>query len=180
MALFASTTADTVEYVSRKDPARGDHKPVWVDEKDKSKGEVLTSADIQKFRENGATIFVLKPLDVYLMGTIYDNASVLRGSQDSETIDIHTKTNATNIDAVKYGCVGFENFRVKGDGNPTLKYESEEVMLAGREYRVMKPHLLTAIRDITLIAELADRIKKISEVDTDEEKNSGYRSLPGD
>jgi len=69
MALIAMT----ITYVSDKDPAKK-KTTVFLDPTDPSKGEI-TSSEIG----SDATVFRLRPLDVFLMGYIYDNASELSG-----------------------------------------------------------------------------------------------------
>lgn len=163
MALIALTVADTVEYVSNLDPAKG-KKPVPVDPNDPSKGEI-----IQDVIEEGATVFYLRPLDVFLMGYIYDNASTLSGKQGDDTVGIHTRVNQTNIDAVRHGLSGFKNF-VDKHGNQ-VRFKTQKAVVNGREYEVVHDDIMNMF-GVRLIAELADKIKEISEVSTDEEKNS--------
>ncbi len=152
MALIAMTVADTVEFVSDKDPAKS-KKPVPLDASDPSKGEI-----IRDVIGEGATVFFLKPLDVFLMGYIYDNASTLSGKQDSNEIGIHTRVNQTNIDAVRHGLAGL------------LKPACSSVVVASRCWRI---HFWLPMNmfGIQLIQELATRVKEISEVSAEEEKN---------
>ncbi|WP_113155966.1 hypothetical protein [Nitratireductor sp. OM-1] len=162
MALIAMTVSDTVEHVSVKDPARTVTK-VPVDENDPSKGmrDQVNIAD-------GATKFFLKPLDVFLMGYIYDNASSLSGKEGSDEIGIKTRVNQTNIDAVRHGLAGFQNFL---DAKGThIKFSTVKIAVNGREYEVADDETMKKL-GIRLIQELAARIKEISEVSAEEEKN---------
>lgn len=164
MALIAMTTSDVVEYVSDKDPAKT-KQPVLVDPNDPSKGEIMSDVI-----GDGATVFKLKPLDVFLMGYIYDNASTLSGRQGDDTVGIHTKVNQTNIEAVRHGLVGFTNFPDER-GNP-LRFESGKAVVNGREYDVASDATLKLL-GLRLIQELAGQIKEISEVSKGDEGKSG-------
>lgn len=162
MALIAMTVADTVEFVSDKDPAKS-KKPVPLDASDPSKGEI-----IRDVIGEGATVFFLKPLDVFLMGYIYDNASTLSGKQDSNEIGIHTRVNQTNIDAVRHGLAGFKNFVDKSGSQ--VRFKTQKAVVNGREYEVASDETMNMF-GIQLIQELATRVKEISEVSAEEEKN---------
>lgn len=162
MALIAMTVADTVEHVSDRDPAKK-RTQVPVDPNDPGKG---TREEVTI--EEGATVFYLGPLDVFLMGYIYDNASSLTGKQGDDTVGIQTRVNQTNIDAVRHGLKGFKNF-LDEKGNH-CSFKSKKVTVNGREYEVADDATMQLL-GIRLIQELADRIKEISEVSADEEKN---------
>ncbi|MGK9084928.1 hypothetical protein KXR64_16740 [Brucella intermedia] len=162
MALIAMTVHDTVEHVSDLDPCKKKTK-VPVDPNDPSKG-MKDEVTI----EEGATKFFLKPLDVFLMGYIYDNASSLSGKQGSDEIGIKTRVNQTNIDAVRHGLAGFSNFKdAKGNDIP---FQTVKVQVNGREYEVADDATMSKV-GIRLTQELGARIKEISEVSADEEKN---------
>jgi hypothetical protein len=163
MALIALTVNDAVEYVSDRDPSKVKNN-VPVDPADPKKG---TKIEIEI--KEGATKFFLKPLDVFLMGHIYDNASRLSGKSGSDEVGIHTRMNQTNIDAVRHGLTGFDNF-VDKVGN-AVKFSTKKDVVNGREYDVADDHVLQAL-GIQLIQELATEIKRISEVSAEEEKNS--------
>lgn len=162
MALIAMTVADTISYVSDKDPAKH-KKPVLIDPSDPSKGEIL-SEEVGK----GATKFFLKPLDVFLMAHIYDNASTLSGRQGDDMVGIHTRVNQTNIDAVRHSLTGFENFPDK-KGNQ-VRFSTQKAVVNGREYDVASDETMRHL-GLQLIQELGDKVKEISEVTAEEEKN---------
>jgi hypothetical protein len=163
MALIALTVSDTVEYVSNLDPAKTKVK-VPVDPLDLSKGEVSKTVIGE-----AATTFNLSPLDVFLMGYIYDNASTLSGKQGDDTVGIHTRMNQTNIDTVRHGLRGFTNF-CDAKGNQ-IKFKTQKAVVNGRSYDVVHDDLMNVF-GVRLIAELSDEIKRVSEVMAGEEKNS--------
>ena len=167
--LIAMTTNDTVDYVSDLDPAKV-RTYVPRDEADASKGKI-EKIDLKP----GATVFKLRSLDVFMKGMIYDNSSVLKGSENSNDYGIHTKTNATNIDAVRHGLIGFENF-TDAKGEP-LAFDTQRVVFNGRVYEGASDKVLNLL-GIRLIQELAVQIKKMSEVTAAEEKNSDAASAP--
>lgn len=169
MALISMTTANAVKYVSDLDPAKKSHTD-FLDPKHPEKGgHIIEDIDWDK-----ATVFHLRPLDVFLMGDIYDNAQRLTGKAGEQEVGIHTQMNKTNIDAVRFGLTGFDNFKDgKGKNN---KFETEEVSRSGREYTVATDAMLNLL-GIQLIQELAGKIKEISEVSQAEEKNSVSASL---
>ena len=169
MALIAMTTADAIDYVSDLDPSKRKTK-VLRDQSKPEKG-YIESWDIGP----GATSFRLRALDVFLMGVIYDNASMLQGKEGSNEYGIQTKVNQTNIEAVRHGLIGFTNFRnSKGDA---ITLETQKAVVNGRPYDVVSDKVMNCF-GIRLIQELAMRIKEISEVTPAEEKNSAAESLP--
>lgn len=162
MALIAMTVSDTIEHVSDKDPCKIVTK-VPVDPEDPKKG-LKEKVEIKE----GATKFFLKPLDVFLMGYIYDNASSISGKQGDDQIGIHTRVNQTNIEAVRHGLAGFQNFTDKS-GNQ-IAFKTKKAVVNGREYDVADDDTMAKL-GLRLIQELAEKIKEISEVSADEEKN---------
>lgn len=162
MAIKALTLSDTFEYVSDSDPSKV-RTTVDVDPKDPAKGtkEVVEIKD-------GATVFGLKPLDVFLMGYIYDNASSLTGRQGSEEVGIHTKVNQTNVEAVRFGLAYFKNF--KDDAGNDIKVKTVKASVNGREYDAASDDTIRLLGN-RLVAELALQIKEKSEVGAEAEKN---------
>ena len=163
MAIKALTLSDTFEYVSDQDPSKV-KKKVPVDAADPSKGtkDEITIAE-------GATVFGLKALDVFLMGYIYDNASSLSGKQGSDEVGIHTRMNQTNIDAVRFGLSYFKNFKDPKTGDE-LTVSTVKATVNGREYDAADDQTMQRL-GVRLIAELAEQIKDKSEVSKDTEKN---------
>lgn len=166
--LIAMTTADTVDYVSDLDPAKRKTKTLR-DPANPSKGYV-ESWDIGP----GATTFKLRGLDVYLMSLIYDNASVLQAREGSADYGIQTKINQTNIQAVRHGLIGLDNF-VNAKGN-SIAFTTQTEVVNGRKYDVASDAVMNTM-GVRLIQELATKIKEISEVTPEEEKKSDGASL---
>ena len=169
MALIAMTTSDTEEYVSDRDPCKVKTK-VFNDPEAPAKGFEMQTTILP-----GATKFLLRSLDVFLMGYIYDNASQLTGREGSAEIGINTRVNQTNIDAVRHGLCDVINFADK-TGNQ-VKFKGQKAVVNGRQYEVVHDDIMNML-GITLIAELADKIKSISEVTAAEAKNSDGALLP--
>jgi hypothetical protein len=143
---------------------------VPADPADPSKGEKdLVNID------PGATKFILGTLDVFLMGQIYDNGSNVAQDSDTGEIAVRTRTNATNIDAVRYGLRGWERFP-DTTGND-IAFTAEDRIMGGRKYKAVPDALLNRL-GIRLIRELGSKIKEASEVSQDEEKNSARQSSP--
>lgn len=162
MAIKALVLNQTIDFVSSKDPALT-KKFLPIDPDDISKGEIE-----QEVIEEDATKFKLRPLDVFLMGYIYDTASILSGKQGEADIDIKTRVNATNIDAVRFGLAGIENF-LDAEGKP-IKFRTEKVRVNGREYDAVSDSIMRMF-GVQLVSELAGKIKDISEVTAAQEKN---------
>jgi hypothetical protein len=161
---MAMTTSDIVKYVSFRDPAKT-AKLVPIDP-EKPDGEKRAEWEIGP----NATYFHLAPLDVFLMGHIYDNASTLSGQQGGAEIKIATRVNQTNIDAVRFGLVGLDNFHSDKTGaNVVLK--RIKAVHAGRKYDAVPDEIMTML-GVQLVSELADEIKRMSEVSAAESKNS--------
>ncbi len=154
------TTSDTVDYVSDQDPSK---KKVPQPAKDPNAEPAMTTVI-----EDGATTFKLKPLDVFLMGYIYDNASTLSGKQGTDEVGIHTRMNQTNIECVRHGLAGFVNF-AEAKGNQ-VQFKTQKAVLNGRQYDVVSDEIMNML-GVRLVQELAGEIKKISEVSKAEEKN---------
>jgi hypothetical protein len=164
MALIALTTGDLVKFVSDQDPAKTKTK-VPNDPTDATKGE----KEVESIDYQTATVFYVRPLDVFLMGAIYDGASELTGRQGQEEIGIHTKVNKTNIEAVKFGLSKWENF---ADANgKSVNVKTEKMTRNRREYEVVDDATINML-GIQLVQELANKIKSISEVSKVALKNS--------
>lgn len=164
MALFAMTTADVKKYVSNLDPAKT-KKDVPIDPADLGKGTRVE--DVIDW--DSATVFHLRPLDVFLMGHIYDNAAVMSGQPGGDAFDLRTMVNRSNLEAVRYGLVAFDNF--KDDKGGLKHFKSAKKVVNGREY-VVADDATIQLLGIQLAAELAQEIKQLSEVSRAEEKNS--------
>ena len=166
--LVAMTTADTVDYVSDLDPSKRKVKTAR-DPEDPSKG-----FDEAWVVGPGATTFKLRGLDTFMMSTIYDNASVLQGTEGSNQYGIQTKINQTNVEAVRHGLIGFTNFAdAKGNG---IGFETQKAFVNGRKYDVVADKVMNTM-GVRLVQELATKIKEMSEVTAAEEKISGTVSL---
>lgn len=164
MALIALTTAHTVQYVSNMDPSKV-RTFVPVDPEDPEKG-VKEHIEVKE----DASYFTLRPLDVFLMGYIYDNASHIRGKQGDSEIGVHTRVNQTNIDAVRFGLAALpDNFK-DAKGNP-IRYRTVKEVVNGRSYDAVDRAVLDTL-GLYLIGELAGEIKRISEVSGDQAKKS--------
>lgn len=163
MALYARTTAETVDFVSSKDP---DYKSseVPVDENDPSKG-TRTEVTIG----DTASRFKLKPLDLFLMAHIYDNASTMVGRQGSAEVGIKTLINKTNVEAVRFGLAGIPDNWADKRGT-TIKFELQKETVNGREYSVVTDAVMTSL-GLQLVQEMAEKIKELSEVGAAEAKN---------
>lgn len=162
MALRANTIGDTFEYVADADPCKVKVQ-TQIDPKDSSKG-FITDYIIK----DGATKFFLSSLDVFLMGDIYDNSQALTGEEGSRKVGIQTRMNLTNIEAVRHGLKGWDNF-LDNSGNP-VKFKTTEIQVNGRDYTVASDETMKAL-GIRLVAELAGKIKEASEVSPGDEKN---------
>ena len=161
MALVGISVFDAFDYVSDTDPC-------------KRKVETPTDGGITKITtviDDGATTFRLGVLDVFLMGMIYDNSSVIgRGPDTGEgQIDVKTRLNATNIEAVRYGLRGWTHF-TDAQGND-IPFVSADRIVQGRTYKAANDDCLARL-GIQLIAELGQQIKTASEVGKAETKNS--------
>ena len=160
MALTGISIADAFDYVSDSDPC---------------KRKVATSVDgtlkTETVIDDGATTFRLGVLDVFLMGMIYDSSSVIGRGVDTDVgqIDVKTRLNATNIDAVRYGLRGWTHFSDSA-GND-IPFETVERIVQSRTYRAVTDECLARL-GIRLISELGQQIKAASEVGKAETKNS--------
>lgn len=165
MAIIALSTADTVDFVSLSDPD-AITKEIPKDLKDPTQG----STKVVESWAVGATVFKLRALDVYLMGHIYDNASSLTGKQGTTEVGIHTKVNQTNIDAVRFSLVSMPSNFLDKKGQP-VRFKTKKAVVNGREYDVADEGVLNSL-GLRLIAEMADKVREISEVAEPEIKNS--------
>jgi hypothetical protein len=168
MALIAMTTADQIEYVSDLDPAKSKKKTPYPPVKGEHSDAKPVEIEEIVIGPN-ATIFKIRGLDVFLKAFIYDSTSSLTRSATTDDVGIHTKMNQTNIEAVRHGLVGFDNFRTPKGGS--IPFETERTSVNGRNYDVVSDKILNLL-GIRLIQELANEIKNISEVKAEEEKKS--------
>ena len=162
MALIGITRAETRQYVSETDPSRT-VRTVPVDAADAAKGtreEVVV--------EDGATVFELGVLDVFLMGMIYDKSTSITRGSDSEDVGFQTRVNQTNIETVRYGLQGWRNFRDPDGGE--LAFAAEQRFVNGRAYQAVSDPCLNKL-GIRLIRELGQEIKAKSEVTGRDAKN---------
>jgi hypothetical protein len=102
------------------------------------------------------------------MGYIYDNASHVAGKQGSDEVGIHTRMNQTNIECVRHGLAGFDNFANAKGG--VIVFKTQKAVVNGRTYDVVHDEVMN-VMGVRLIQELASKIKSISEVSAAEEKN---------
>jgi hypothetical protein len=167
MALIGLSRSDTIEYVSDSDPCKK-WIDVPIDPNDPSRG-----TERKPVIEEGATVFLIGQLDVFLMGRIYDQASTLTRNDENDEVGLKTNLNLTNIDAVRFGLRGWRNFRDK-DGSD-LPFATVKRRCNGRDYQVVTDACLKFL-GIQLVQELAHEIKTRSEVSQAEEKNSGTAS----
>lgn len=170
MALRAMTTAGTEDFVSTADPSVTEKTKIFNDPKDETKGY----REVAKVWDKDASVFKIRPLDVFLMGEIYDNASTLSGKTGSDEVGIHTKVNKTNIDTVKFGLVSLpDDFQT--DKGERVRMDTTKVTINRREYDVATDRVLASL-GLRLIGEMAAQIKEISEVTAAEEKKSDKAS----
>lgn len=162
MAIRALTLSAVLTHVLTSDPSRTVPK-VPVDPEDESKGFKWGEPVIG----DDATVFSYRPLDVFLMGHIYDRASILSQAADGQT-DLKTRINETNIDAVRYGLTGLKNF-IGDDGNEVV-FKTVTRVINGREYQAVADEILVML-DVNSISELAGKIKEASSVKKATEKN---------
>jgi hypothetical protein len=162
MALIGITRPETRDYVSESDPSRT-VRIVPVDPKDAAKGtreEVVV--------EDGATVFELGVLDVFLMGMIYDKSTSITRGESADDVGFQTRVNQTNIETVRYGLKGWRNFHDADRGE--IGFTAEPRFVNGRAYQAVSDDCLNRL-GIRLIRELAQEIKANSEVRGQEAKN---------
>lgn len=164
MALFARTTRNIVSFVSKLDPAYHE-KQVLIDPAAPEKG-----TKIEITIDAHASTFKVRPLDVFLMGYIYDNASSMVGTQGSVEVGIKTHVNQTNIDVVRFGLAALPDGWGTDDG-VMVNYATRKDAINGREYTCITDEVLDSL-GLQLVMELADKIKAISEVSAATEKKS--------
>jgi hypothetical protein len=154
------SVADAFDYVSNTDPCKRKVS-------DTSTGITKTETVI----DEGATVFRLGVLDVFLMGMIYDSSSIIGRGVDTDVgqIDVKTRLNATNIDAVRYGLRGWTHFP-DAQGND-IQFTTVDRIVQGRTYKAVTDECLSRL-GIQLISELGQQIKTASEVGKAETKNS--------
>lgn len=164
MALKALTTGDTVKYVCDSDSAK-----TYVDELVNPAKPEMGYKKTPLIDDAAATVFTLRPLDPFQLAHIVDNAASTVGRQGSEDLQIVTRLNQASIETVRFGLAGFANLP-DARGN-LAHFKPAKAIINGREYQVAHDDTIRLL-DLDVIRELADQIKKISEVSKEEEKNS--------
>jgi hypothetical protein len=167
MALVGISRTDTFEYVSNDDPCKR-RVPKMLPGLASSLAVMMTGEDV--VIDDGATLFRLGVLDVFLMGMIYDKSTkISRSLDDGGDVSMHTSINATNIETVRYGLRGWEHFRDPNGSD--IAFQTEKRIVMGRDYLACTDDMLQLL-GVRLIGELAGKIKEASEVSKDEAKNS--------
>lgn len=167
MAIVGISKGDLVAYVSDDDPCKKIGK-VPVDASDPSKG-LKEETQITE----GATVFNIGGLDVFMMGWIYDRGqSITRDAVEGE-MGIQTKMNATAIEACRFGVRSWENFK-DANGND-IEYKTNKRIVLGRDYVGLTDECLLTM-GIRLVTELGNKIKEISNVTPADAKNSATAS----
>lgn len=161
MALVALNKSVQFRYVSDRDPSKSS-KETPIDPKDLSKGMVT-----EEVIDSGATVFILQPLDVFLMGKVFDQNMRFKQNGEAE-VGIEMAINQTNIEAVKYGLVGWEG--LKGADGSDIPFTSTNVILGGRKYTVASDKSLNCL-DVELFGELGAKVKEKSRVTVSQAKN---------
>ena len=169
MALVGISKTDTFEHVSDQDPCKRQVDEVARKDPEDPDSPMINTGKKIEVIDDGATVFKLGVLDVFLMGMIYDRSTTMRRTvDDTGEVSLSTAVNATNIECVRYGLRGWEHFPdEKGNDIP---FVTEERLLGGRKYQAVTHACLNAL-GIRLISELADKIKTASEVTRAEAKN---------
>jgi len=142
MALVGMNLSGVRQYVSKDDPAR----------------------DQDDYPTADATVFELGSLDVFLMSWVYDRAMSL-----GDNGQMALNTNATNLDAVRFGLKGWRNFRDE-QGND-IPFKTKQQAVNGKTYTVVADESLQYL-SIALVRELAAEIKQVNQVTKEEAKNS--------
>lgn len=168
MALIGISRTDTFDYVSNDDPCKHRH-PKMLDVQGSDARIVDPNGGFEEVVDDGATVFKLGVLDVFLMGMIYDRStSVHRGLSDDD-VTMRTAINATNIETVRFGLKGWTGF--KDPRGSEIRFEQVKRVVNGADYEVASDGMLKLL-GLRLIGELAQQIKEASEVSRAEAKNS--------
>lgn len=119
---------------------------------------------------NGATVFWLGTLPVDLRTKIEDGlvGFVDAASGASQTASLRVNTARQNLEALRFGLKGFENFQ-DPDGNQ-IKFETEKVSLDGRTYDAVTLECLAHF-DTRVINELGGQVRRANAVSAVERKN---------
>lgn len=170
MALVAVSNRDTEKFVSKFDPART-MVDVKINPDDKSKDAPTKKEEVIDY--STATIFHVGSLEVGLMSDIFDGAMNMGahtiGTNGLPQMDVRMMINKTNVEAVRFGLRGWDNFQdAKGK---QVKFAKETISKNGKTYEVVAPECMNCL-DVELVQELAERIKARSRVTKAVEKNS--------
>lgn len=166
MALLAMSPDDTFDFVSLRDPSAVIEQ-VPNDPKNPGAG---SHPEVVSWKAD-ASVFKVRPLDPFLMGMIYDDASRVQATAGSNTVGVTTRINQTNAEAVRFGLAALPPGWMDTKGRP-VQYITNKINRNGRTYEAVQDSVLTALGN-GLISELAEKIHAISEVTVGEEKNSG-------
>ena len=162
MAVTGITRSDKTDHVLDSDPAK---RRVPLEVPRIENGEKITEEVVI---DDDATFFECGVLDLFLMGMIYDQATQVSRAEEDGLLQVNTRLNRTNIDAVRFGLKGWRNFcDAAGDEIP---FKTVEKNVDGRKYRAVTDDCLTRI-GIRDIQELAGVIKEQSELTKAEAKN---------
>jgi hypothetical protein len=110
-----------------------------------------------------ATTFTLRPLDVFVHTHLFDSAIDMKGDS------VSFRTNGANLEAVRFGLVGFVNFKDEMTGGD-IAFATEERNIAGRKYQAATDDVLARIPFADVRA-MATQIRNYSVVTEADAKN---------
>jgi hypothetical protein len=108
-----------------------------------------------------ATKFTIGAIDAFVSAYISDRSFTFVDGATAENAVAQMKIAESNIDTVRFGLKGWENFKA-ADG-ADLPFKTTERVVIGKKYTVLADDCL-AVMELDLIRELANAIKKINEV----------------
>ena len=142
MAIRALTLSSVQVIESDSDPARG-------------------SAD--------ATKFTIGAIDAFVSAYVFDRTLTFSDSDAGGIAMAQVKMSEANLEAVRFGLRGWENFR--DDRGNDVPFTTADRIVLGKRYVAVADECL-AVLGQDLVRELANAIRRINEVTPDDAKKS--------
>lgn len=161
MAVKGLSISDTIDHVLDSDPSK---RIVEIDNPDDPKAPKIK----QEMIDEGATIWKLSGLDVFLDARVWDASAEFSQTEQGRT-EARVNIAVGSIEAVRYGLKGWENFTDR-QGNQ-IPFRTEQRRIAGREYQAVPDDLLRLI-PLNDMFELSRKIRELSRLTETAAKNS--------
>ena len=116
-----------------------------------------------------ATKFTIGAIDAFVSAYVFDRTLTFSDSDAGGIATAQVKMSEANLEAVRFGLRGWENFR--DDRGNDVPFTTTDRIVLGKRYVAVADECL-AVLGQDLVRELANAIRRINEVTPDDAKKS--------